>query len=86
MEIKGGLEFIFQILGIRPIYIKSVGYFDWSTGARITSENKFVNKLLNKAEIFYVDEHINRNRNWTVKYFSAIDHTGKKNGFLQKRN
>jgi len=64
--------------GRRPLFIKSVGIFDWSMGMYISGENKKVEKILNEAEMFYVDEPIKGNDQWKIGRLFAIDHTGKR--------
>ena len=64
--------------GRRPVLIKSVGYFDWSLGLYISGEHKSVEKILNEADMFYVDEHIKKENQWQIGRFFAIDHTGKR--------
>jgi hypothetical protein len=64
--------------GRRSILIKSVGIYDWSMGMYVSGENKSVERILNEAEMIYVDEPIHFRDQWRIGRFFAIDHTGKR--------
>ncbi|HDZ85738.1 MAG TPA: hypothetical protein ENH35_04315 [Candidatus Moranbacteria bacterium] len=64
--------------GRRPLFIKSVGFFYWSLGMYVSGENKDVEKIINEAEMLYVDEPIKSEDQWEIGRIFAIDHTGKR--------
>jgi hypothetical protein len=72
--------------GHRPIYIKSVGYCEWSTGSYMLRGNMEVNQILNEAESTFVDEEfgVSLKSLADVKTFFAIDHKGKRWEIPQK--
>jgi len=63
--------------GRRPTFIKSVGFFYWDMGFYCSGENSEVEKVINEAEMFYVDEQIPQESQWRIGRIFAIDHTGK---------
>jgi len=64
--------------GRRPIFIKSVGVYEWTEGTHFFGANKFVDKLINEAESISVEEPYNLGSVWKIKYFVAVDHNNKK--------
>lgn len=64
--------------GRRPVFIKSIGIFDWTLGHFISGENKSVDKLLDEAEMLFVDEPIKSTQQWRVGKLFALDHTGRR--------
>lgn len=64
--------------GRRPVFIKSVGVFEWSEGTHYFGANKSVDKLINEAESITVEEPYNLATIWKIKHFVAVDHNNRK--------
>ncbi|MGX9419170.1 hypothetical protein ACWU4D_17675 [Vibrio sp. WJH972] len=63
--------------GRRPVFIKSVGVFEWPKGTHFFGANKSVDKLLNEAESFTVEEPYTLVTIWKIKHFVAVDHNNR---------
>jgi hypothetical protein len=64
--------------GRRPVFIKSVGVFEWTEGTHYFGANKSVDKLINEAESITVEEPYNLGSIWKIKHFVAVDHNNRK--------
>jgi hypothetical protein len=64
--------------GRRPVFIKSVGVFEWPEGTHYFGANKSVDKLINEAESITVEEPYNLGTIWKIKHFIAVDHNNRK--------
>lgn len=64
--------------GRRPVFIKSIGVFEWPEGTYYFGANKSVDRLINEAESITVEEPYTIETIWKIKYFVAVDHNNKK--------